>query len=141
MSRRWWTICFSCGLQLQCLRYQRKDEHVTANQYEKIYMTLKLQYVARYVPASAAYFRFLDSNGEGVPDPSALFASPDLGAHQFNKKVVFHRFCKSCGTHILAHPVERRTQRPNIVAVNIRTVDGFDLKKVVNVLELDGRKF
>ena len=95
--------------------------------------------ILRYVPGSARYFRFLGQDGADSVNPSAAFSDPELGAHVFNRKFIIHRFCKSCGTNFLGHANEVVAQQMNVMAVNIRALDGFDLKKIVNVKELDGK--
>lgn len=52
----------------------------------------------------------------------------NLTDYQFNKNVIHHTFCKTCGVTSFA-----RGTLPNgkpMVAINIRCLDGFDLEKV-----------
>jgi len=46
-----------------------------------------------------------------------------LGSFRFNKQVLDHRFCRTCG-------VSPFVQGPGTVAVNARCLDGFDLGSV-----------
>jgi hypothetical protein len=58
--------------------------------------------------------------------------------YQFNKHVIHHLFCSTCGVQSFA-----RGKRPNdgadIVAINVRCVDGVDPDSL-KVKKVDGRK-
>jgi hypothetical protein len=61
-----------------------------------------------------------------------------LGDYQFNKKVIHHLFCKTCGVGSFA-----RGKGPDgkvMCAVNVRCLDGVDLGGLT-VKEIDGRSF
>jgi hypothetical protein len=71
-----------------------------------------------------AQFKLLSGDGE-------------LGDHQFNKKVVHHRFCKTCGVEPFA-----RGAKPDgtpMIAINVRCLDGVDVS-ALNPKPFDGRK-
>ncbi|MBN8554337.1 MAG: GFA family protein [Deltaproteobacteria bacterium] len=61
----------------------------------------------------------------------------DLQDYQFNKKVIHHLFCKNCG--ILPFGKAIGPDGTKMVAINLRTIDGVDLKKLA-IQEHDGRK-
>jgi hypothetical protein len=52
----------------------------------------------------------------------------NLGEYQFNKHIIHHLFCKTCGVQSFA-----RGKRPDgqpMVAINVRALDGVDLAAV-----------
>jgi hypothetical protein len=54
-----------------------------------------------------------------------LFGQEALTDYQFNKKVIHHRFCSTCGVASFAEG-----ENPNsgpMVAVNVRCLDGIDV--------------
>ena len=59
----------------------------------------------------------------------------NLTDYKFNKNVINHQFCKTCGTKSFA-----RGEGPKgpMVAINIRCLDGFELKDV-KIHDYDGR--
>ena len=59
-----------------------------------------------------------------------------LSSYTFNKHVIKHRFCPTCGIHTHGEGTDR-SGNP-IAAVNVRCVQGIDLKKL-KVVEFDGR--
>jgi hypothetical protein len=63
-------------------------------------------------------------------------ADADLGSYTFNKHVIKHRFCRNCGIHTFGEGVDPKGNR--IAAINLRCVDGVDLK-TVETGEFDGR--
>ncbi len=65
-----------------------------------------------------------------------LSGEGDLQDYLFNQKHIHHLFCKTCG--ILPFGKAIAPDGVKTVAVNIRTLDGIDLKKV-NIQEYDGR--
>ena len=74
-----------------------------------------------FVPASA--FKLISGDGE-------------LTDYQFNKNVIHHLFCKTCGVKSFA----RGTGRDGgpTVAINVRCLDDVDLEKVA-LHHYDGR--
>jgi hypothetical protein len=60
----------------------------------------------------------------------------NLGDYQFNKRVIHHLFCRTCGVRSFA-----RGTRPDgreMVAVNLRCLDGIDAA-ALNPKPFDGR--
>lgn len=60
----------------------------------------------------------------------------NLTDYQFNKKVIHHLFCKTCGVRSFG-----RGMGPNgveMIAINVRCVDGIDLSKL-KPIEFDGK--
>jgi hypothetical protein len=55
----------------------------------------------------------------------------ELTGYRFNKKVIQHTFCPTCGMALIS-------QAFGAVAVNVRTVDGLDLQKL-KLRFLDGK--
>jgi hypothetical protein len=60
----------------------------------------------------------------------------DLTDYQFNKHVIHHLFCKHCGVTSFARGVGPGGKE--MVAVNLRCLDGIDLDKV-EVKKFDGK--
>jgi hypothetical protein len=56
--------------------------------------------------------------------------------YTFNKHVIKHRFCPSCGIHPYGEGVDPKGNR--VAAVNLRCVEGIDLS-AVPVREFNGR--
>jgi hypothetical protein len=73
-----------------------------------------------FVPAD----RFELQKGEGA-----------LTDYQFNKHVIHHLFCKTCG---IASFARGSSPKGEMVAINVRCLDGFDFEKVP-VKQFDGR--
>ena len=59
----------------------------------------------------------------------------ELADYQFNKHVVHHLFCKTCGTQSFSRG---STPKGEMVAVNVRCLDGVDLA-ALKVMPYDGR--
>ena len=63
----------------------------------------------------------------------------DLADYQFNKHVIHHLFCATCGIQSFA-----RGKRPNdgadVVAINVRCLDGVE-PDTLAVKKVDGRSF
>jgi len=53
-----------------------------------------------------------------------------LGSYKFNRQLIDHRFCRTCGVSPFA-------QGPGTVAVNARVLEDFDLKSVP-IEQIDG---
>ena len=60
----------------------------------------------------------------------------DVGSYTFNKHVIRHRFCTTCGIHTHGEGVDPKGNA--MVAVNIRCLDDFELD-AVPVQHYDGR--
>jgi hypothetical protein len=63
----------------------------------------------------------------------------NAGTYLFNKHVIQHRFCKTCGIHPYAEGVHPKTGQ-KMAAINLRTLENFDLASVP-VHHVDGRSF
>src|SRR4051794_9312554 len=69
-------------------------------------------------------------------DRFTLKAGDGLGDYQFNKDIIHHLFCPTCGVQSFA-----RGKGPDgkpMVAVNVRCLEGVDVKKLA-VTPFDGR--
>jgi hypothetical protein len=64
-----------------------------------------------------------------------LSGEEELKTYQFNKKVISHMFCKTCG--ILPFGKAAKPDGTKMVAINLRTLDGIDLKKL-KIHDYDG---
>ncbi len=60
----------------------------------------------------------------------------DIATYTFNKHVIKHRFCPTCGIHPYGEAVDPKGNPT--AAINIRCLDGVDLEKVP-VQRYDGR--
>jgi hypothetical protein len=74
-----------------------------------------------------------------VPRDQLRLLTPEdsLGTYTFNKHVIKHHFCKTCGIHPFAEgsdPAGKST-----AAINIRCLEGVDLASIP-VQHYDGRK-
>jgi hypothetical protein len=67
---------------------------------------------------------------------SLLTAEENIATYTFNKHVIKHRFCQTCGIHPFGEGIDRDGNR--VAAVNIRCLDGFKLESVP-VQHFDGR--
>jgi hypothetical protein len=67
-----------------------------------------------------------------------LTPETDLGTYTFNKHVIQHRFCKTCGIHPFGEGTHPNGNR--MAAVNIRCLEGIDLD-AVPVEHVDGRSY
>jgi hypothetical protein len=72
--------------------------------------------------------------------PAESFAlragSDDLTDYQFNKKVLHHPFCRYCGVGSFSQG--KGPDGRDMVAVNVRCLDGIDLK-TLRISPYDGR--
>lgn len=59
-----------------------------------------------------------------------------LTDYQFGKKTIHHTFCSVCG--VTAFSTGEKTGSSKMKAVNVRCLEGFDLKNV-NIKEFDGK--
>ena len=73
-----------------------------------------------------------------IPRSSLKLLTPDSAAstYTFNKHVVKHRFCPTCGIHPYGEGKDGSGNE--IAAVNLRCIEGLDLSKI-KVQEFDGR--
>jgi len=73
-----------------------------------------------------------------VPRESLRLLTPeeDAGTYTFNKHVIRHRFCPTCGMHPYGEGADRSGKR--MAAVNIRCLEGIDLA-AIPVRPFDGR--
>jgi hypothetical protein len=62
----------------------------------------------------------------------------DLDDYQFNKKVIHHRFCRTCGIEPFARGTVPGSGAP-MVAINVRCLDGVDVT-TLSPKPFDGRK-
>ena len=60
----------------------------------------------------------------------------EMGTYLFNKHVIRHHFCKTCGIHPFAEGQDRSGNK--MAAINIRCLEGIDLEKIP-VKPFDGR--
>lgn len=60
----------------------------------------------------------------------------DAFEYRFNKHVIAHRFCPTCGIHPYGEGVDPKGNA--MVAINVRCLDGIDLK-TLPITEFDGR--
>jgi hypothetical protein len=63
-------------------------------------------------------------------------ADEDIGTYTFNKHVIQHRFCSTCGIHPYGEGTDAQGNR--MAAINIRCLEGIDLESVP-VQHFDGR--
>ena len=63
-------------------------------------------------------------------------AENDLGTYTFNKHVIKHRFCRTCGIHPYGEGVDAKGNQT--AAINIRCLEGIELEKIP-VQHFDGR--
>ena len=66
-----------------------------------------------------------------------LTGEEDIGTYTFNKHVIKHKFCATCGIGPYAEAMNPKTQQPT-AAINIRCIDGIDLASIP-VKHFDGR--
>jgi hypothetical protein len=60
----------------------------------------------------------------------------EIATYTFNKHVIKHRFCPTCGIHPYGEGTDSAGNR--MAAINIRCLDGLELEKVP-VKQFDGR--
>ena len=73
-----------------------------------------------------------------VPRDTLKLSTPEDAMHvyEFNKHVIKHRFCPTCGIHPYADGADPQGNR--IAAVNVRCLEGIDLE-AIPVTHFDGR--
>ena len=65
-----------------------------------------------------------------------LSDAKNIASYLFNKHIIEHQFCKTCGMHPFAYGVDM--QGNTMAAINIRCLEGIDLASVP-VQNFDGR--
>jgi len=73
-----------------------------------------------------------------VPRASLRLKTPeaDAATYMFNKHVIRHRFCATCGIHVYGEGTDPKGNP--MAAINLRCLDGVDLA-AVPVQHYDGR--
>ncbi|MES2974375.1 MAG: GFA family protein [Pseudomonadota bacterium] len=73
-----------------------------------------------------------------VPRASLRMTTPDdaAGSYMFNKHVIRHRFCPTCGIHVFGEGTDPKGNA--VAAVNLRCVAGIDLA-AIPVHNYDGK--
>jgi hypothetical protein len=73
-----------------------------------------------------------------VPRAQLRLSTPEseMSTYKFNKHVIAHQFCPSCGCAPFGFGVDRNGAAT--VAVNVRCLEGVDLTKL-NRIQVDGR--
>jgi hypothetical protein len=73
-----------------------------------------------------------------VPRDKLRLLTPDANAstYLFNKHVIQHRFCPTCGIHPYGEGTDAKGNR--MAAINVRCLEGIDLASVT-VTHFDGR--
>jgi hypothetical protein len=67
-----------------------------------------------------------------------LSGESDLEDYFFNKKVVAHKFCKTCGVRSFARG--KSPKGGEMAAINVRCLDGVDVDSIP-VKKVDGKSF
>jgi hypothetical protein len=75
-----------------------------------------------------------------VPESSfkLISGSDNLTDYQFNKKVIHHLFCRTCG--ILPFGKATAPDGTKMVAVNVRCLDDFDIEGI-KIEKINGKDF
>lgn len=73
-----------------------------------------------------------------VPREKLRLLTPEdaMATYTFNKHVIEHRFCKTCGIHAYGEGVDPKGHR--MAAVNVRCLEGVDLA-AIPIQHFDGR--
>ncbi|HET9652445.1 MAG TPA: GFA family protein [Usitatibacter sp.] len=73
-----------------------------------------------------------------VPRDNLRLLTPesDVATYMFNKHVIRHRFCPSCGIHVFGEGKDPKGNR--MAAVNIRCLEDIDVDRIP-VKHFDGR--
>jgi hypothetical protein len=73
-----------------------------------------------------------------APDQFKLLSGADkLADYQFNKKIIHHQFCATCGVESFARGTAPGAGE--MVAINVRCLDGTDLSSLT-LTPFDGKK-
>jgi hypothetical protein len=67
---------------------------------------------------------------------TVLTPEDEIGTYMFNKRVIKHRFCQTCGIHPYGEGTDPKGNK--IAAINVRCIEGIDLASVP-VQNFDGR--
>lgn len=67
---------------------------------------------------------------------NVLSAEQDIGTYTFNKGVIRHRFCQTCGIHTYGEGEDPKGNA--MAAINVRCIDGIDLGSIP-IESFDGR--
>ncbi|MCE3242135.1 MAG: hypothetical protein K0Q83_2642 [Deltaproteobacteria bacterium] len=67
---------------------------------------------------------------------TVLTPEKDIGTYTFNKQVIKHRFCQTCGIHPYGEGTDPKGNK--VAAINVRCIEGIDLASVP-VQNFDGR--
>ncbi len=72
-----------------------------------------------------------------VPQEKLKLLTPreNMGTYTFNKHVIKHHFCKTCGIYPLAEAKDRSGQPT--AAINVRCIEGIDLGSL-KIKQFDG---
>ena len=65
-----------------------------------------------------------------------LVSEDNLSTYTFNKHVIKHRFCRTCGIHPFAEGIDSKGNQ--MAAINMRCLESIDLESVP-VQHFDGR--
>jgi hypothetical protein len=65
-----------------------------------------------------------------------LTAEEEIGTYTFNKHVIKHRFCRTCGIHAYGEGTDAKGNR--MAGINIRCLEGVEPEKIA-VRHFDGR--
>ena len=60
----------------------------------------------------------------------------DAATYTFNKNLIKHRFCPTCGIHPFAYGIDPKGNK--MAAINVRCLEGVDISKLA-VEKFDGR--
>ena len=73
-----------------------------------------------------------------IPRSSFRLLTPENAAatYTFNKHIIQHRFCRTCGIHPFAYGTDPKGNE--MAAINIRCLEGLDLA-AIPVQHFDGR--
>ena len=73
-----------------------------------------------------------------VPRDSMKLLTPDdaAGTYEFNRHVIKHRFCPTCGMQPYSEGVDPKGNR--VAAINVRCLEDIELEKIP-VTHFDGR--
>jgi hypothetical protein len=62
-----------------------------------------------------------------------------LSSYRFNKRVIEHLFCPTCGVQCFSYGIDPHTGDP-VVAVNVCCLEDMDIAKVPHI-PIDGKSF
>jgi hypothetical protein len=67
-----------------------------------------------------------------------LSGEENLTEYQFNRKVIHHLFCKTCGVQSFARGKNRAGEE--LISINVRCLDGVDTKSLT-LIPVNGKDF